>query len=147
MLLTAAATFCYSKNFHLLVTPLLWPPNNIVFLTSISNTRTSILHKMRPQIFSRHLLDIYMFIWKLLNYTIIDPNSQMKSCVEVVHKLAHQNKGNASSRQKQAYSTRCQRELLVLGIFVWLYNPWRKKGHCPKGILTLGSIVLYCSQE
>ncbi|KAI4899026.1 hypothetical protein NFI96_000381 [Prochilodus magdalenae] len=56
----------------------------------------------------------------------------LRERVHCVHQLARQHQGGASARQKRAYDTRCQGEPLAPGAEVWLFNPRRKKGRCPK---------------
>lgn len=56
----------------------------------------------------------------------------LRERVHCVHQLARQHQGGASARQKRAYDTRCQGEPLTPGAEVWLFNPRRKKGRCPK---------------
>jgi len=59
------------------------------------------------------------------------PDLQQK--LELVHEYARQNLTMASQKQKKYYDHRCDnRSLFDKGDPVWLHNPQRKKGICPK---------------
>lgn len=58
--------------------------------------------------------------------------SDLLSRMHRVHELARAHQGEASAKQKRAYDSRCYGEPLEVGGQVWLYNPRRKKGLCPK---------------
>lgn len=57
---------------------------------------------------------------------------ELRERVHRVQQVARRQQGDASVRQKRAYDTRCQGEPLTPGAEVWLFNPRRKKGRCPK---------------
>ncbi|XP_076838708.1 retrovirus-related Pol polyprotein from transposon 412 isoform X1 [Brachyhypopomus gauderio] len=48
------------------------------------------------------------------------------------HQVARDAQGAASLKQKRAYDARCSGGSLSLGQQVWLYNPKRSRGLCPK---------------
>ncbi len=57
----------------------------------------------------------------------------LQSKLELVHAYARQNLTIASQKQKKYYDHRCDRRpLFERGDAVWLHNPQRKKGVCPK---------------
>uniref|UniRef100_A0A3B1ITE9 Gypsy retrotransposon integrase-like protein 1 n=1 Tax=Astyanax mexicanus TaxID=7994 RepID=A0A3B1ITE9_ASTMX len=58
--------------------------------------------------------------------------SDLMSSLELAHRLARSNQSAAGQKQKRAYDTRCFGDPLAVGARVWLYNPQRKKGLCPK---------------
>ncbi|KAL7883281.1 hypothetical protein SRHO_G00009390 [Serrasalmus rhombeus] len=49
-----------------------------------------------------------------------------------VHKRTRENQSAAGNRQRRAYDMRCYGASLPVDSNVWLYNPQRKKGLCPK---------------
>uniref|UniRef100_A0A3B1IQA4 Gypsy retrotransposon integrase-like protein 1 n=1 Tax=Astyanax mexicanus TaxID=7994 RepID=A0A3B1IQA4_ASTMX len=58
--------------------------------------------------------------------------SDLLSSLDLAHGLARSNQSAAGQKQKRAYDTRCFGDPLEAGARVWLYNPQRKKGLCPK---------------
>ncbi|XP_076847331.1 uncharacterized protein LOC143493088 [Brachyhypopomus gauderio] len=46
--------------------------------------------------------------------------------------LAQEHQGDACGRQKTAYGSQCQGDPPAPGVLVWLYNPRRRQGRCPK---------------
>ncbi|KAL6466836.1 hypothetical protein MHYP_G00246400 [Metynnis hypsauchen] len=58
--------------------------------------------------------------------------SDLRSSLDLAHGLARSNQSAAGQKQKRAYDTRCFGVPLAVGARVWLYNPQRKKGLCPK---------------
>uniref|UniRef100_A0A8B9L3A2 Integrase catalytic domain-containing protein n=1 Tax=Astyanax mexicanus TaxID=7994 RepID=A0A8B9L3A2_ASTMX len=58
--------------------------------------------------------------------------SDLLSSLDLAHGLARSNQSAAGQKQKRAYDTRCFGNPLEAGARVWLYNPQRKKGLCPK---------------
>ncbi|KAI4871800.1 hypothetical protein NFI96_004239 [Prochilodus magdalenae] len=54
------------------------------------------------------------------------------SALNSVHGLTRSNQSAAGQKQKRAYDMRCFGDPLVERSRVWLYNPQRKKGLCPK---------------
>ena len=58
---------------------------------------------------------------------------ELQQKLELVHEYARQNLSIASQKQKKYYDHRCdKRQLFEKGDAVWLHNPQRKKGVCPK---------------
>ncbi|KAI4896495.1 hypothetical protein NFI96_004225 [Prochilodus magdalenae] len=54
------------------------------------------------------------------------------SALNSVHGLTRSNQSAAGQKQKRAYDMRCFGDPLMERSRVWLYNPQRKKGLCPK---------------
>ncbi|KAI4905005.1 hypothetical protein NFI96_003630 [Prochilodus magdalenae] len=52
--------------------------------------------------------------------------------MEATHQLARGNQTKASERQKRAYDVRARGKAIAPGTAVWLFNPKRRKGKCPK---------------
>uniref|UniRef100_A0A8C9SS53 Integrase catalytic domain-containing protein n=1 Tax=Scleropages formosus TaxID=113540 RepID=A0A8C9SS53_SCLFO len=57
---------------------------------------------------------------------------QLRRRLESAHAFARRHLTEAGGRQKRAYDTQCHGCPLAPGDWVWVYNPRRKRGLCPK---------------
>ncbi len=81
-------------------------------------------------------IDIILGQPPVQNQTDIRPTdyvTDLQERLDLVHKYARTNLNIASQKQKRYYDHRCdKRPLFQRGDPVWLHNPQRKKGICPK---------------
>lgn len=57
---------------------------------------------------------------------------RLQDRLETAHHFAREQQQGAGRRQKRNYDTRAQGRHFSVGELVWIYNPQRKKGRCPK---------------
>ncbi|KAG7491797.1 hypothetical protein MATL_G00007640 [Megalops atlanticus] len=70
--------------------------------------------------------------WEWPSTPGLDYVVELQSCMDRAHHLAREHIQGAGIRQKCSYDTHCAGRRLEPGEVVWVYNPRRRKGQCPK---------------